>query len=150
MERFAACGETGSCGGNHRRPTARIAWERERLHLTMVYSFSYYGRGTIPPSPLCTRGAFSRVPSPLVILSVSDSEERTPSDSDGARRHEWRLGILSGDHRRPTARIARENGRLHLTVAHSFSYCGRGTIPPFPPLHKGGLLSRTTAARLSW
>ena len=31
----------------------------------MVYSFSYYGRGTIPPSPLCTRGAFSRVPRPL-------------------------------------------------------------------------------------
>ena len=76
-----------------------------------------------------------------VILSVSDSEERTPSDSDGAVRRVRRNGILSGDHREPTARIAWERERLHLTVAYSFSYYGRGTIPP-SPLYTRGAFSR--------
>ena len=97
-----------------------------------AYSFSYCGRGTIPPSPLYTRGAFSRVPRHPVILSVSDSEERTPSHGRWSVLPRAAKRDLVGRPPKAEHAIAWENGRLHLTMAYSFSYCSRGTIPQSP------------------
>ena len=63
---------------------------------------------------------------PLFLHMVSyavfpvDAVRRATSerDSDGARQHEWRLGILPGDHREPSTRIAwdREHGSPYAVI----------------------------------
>ena len=122
-----------------------IPWRRSRHHSPTATAVEFARRTAAAQDD--RKGsdrawAWGRVSHYAVILSLSDSEERTPSDSDGARRHEWRLGILWGQP--PKADHANSVGEWAAASHHGvFVFLLRqGHNPPLPPLYTRGAFSR--------